>query len=67
MDITFKRFVVGTKERPTVFLTQSGEVSECPEDAHMFESIKKAEEEITHCDEPEIFKLYDVDVSINGV
>lgn len=67
MDINYRRFVVGTKERPTVFLMESGEVSEDAEDAQLFETMKAANSEVQKCDEPELFKLYGVKISIQGI
>ena len=67
MDMKYRRFVVGTKERPTVFLMESGEVSEDAEDAQLFETIEDANEEIQKCDEPELFKLYGVEISVLGI
>lgn len=67
MDIKYRRFAIGTKERPTVFLMQSGEVSDDAKDAQLFETIEEANAEIQKCDEPELFKLYDVEISVQGI
>ena len=67
MDIKYRRFAIGTKELPTVFLMKSGEVSEDAEDAQLFETIEEANAEIQKCDEPELFKLYDVEISVQGI
>ncbi len=67
MDIKYHRFLIGTKERPTVFLMKSGDVSEDAEDAQLFETIDDANSEIQKCDEPEHFKLYGVEVIVKGV
>ena len=45
MDIKYRRFAIGTKERPTVFLMKSGEVSEDAEDAQLFETIEEVNNE----------------------
>ena len=67
MDIKYRRFAIGTKERPTVFLMKSGEVSEDAEDDQLFETIEEASAAIQKCDEPELFKLYDVEISVQGI
>lgn len=67
MDIKYRRFVIGTKERPTMFLMKSGEVTENVECAELFEAIEDAKSEIQKCDEPEVFKLYDVEISVQGL
>lgn len=67
MDIRYRRFAIGTKERPTVFLMKSGEVSEDAEDAQLFDAIEDANAEIQKCDEPELFKLYGVEISVQGI
>lgn len=67
MDIKYHRFVVGTKERPTVFLMESGEVSEDAADAQLFETIEDANFEIQKCGEPELFKLYSVEICVEGI
>ena len=50
-----------------MFLMKSGEVSEDAEDAQLFETIEEANAEIQKCDEPELFKLYDVEISVQGI
>lgn len=67
MYAKYKNFVIGTKERPTVFLMKGGEGTENIEDAQLFHSIEDGEAERKNCDEPEMFKLFDVDIIINGV
>lgn len=67
MNVSYYRYLVGTKERPTVFMTNSGELSEHAEDASLFETIEDANAEIKNCDEPESFKIYSTVVSICGI
>lgn len=67
MDVSYFRYVIGTKERPTVFMMRGGEVSECVEDAHLFETFEGANAEIKNCDEPELFKVYRVTVTVCSV
>lgn len=67
MHVTYRRFIVGTKERPTVFLTPGGNVAENAEGAQLFETADDAKSEIQKCDEPELFQLYGVEVRVVGV
>ncbi len=67
MHMTYRRFIVGTKERPTVFLMSNGDISENAEDAQLFETADDAKFEIQRCDEPECFQLYGVEMRIVGV
>lgn len=67
MDVHFRRFIVGTKERPTVVFMDNGGVSEDVEDAQLFETIEDANIEIKNCDEPELFKVYSVMITVEGV
>ncbi len=67
MDMKYRRFAIGTKERPAMFLMKSGNVSEDAEDAQLFETIEDANSEIQKWDEPELFKLYSVEISVQGI
>ena len=67
MTVSYRRFVIGTKERPTVFLTSGGEVSDHAEDARLFEILEDANAEIQNCDEPELFKVYGVSINVCGL
>lgn len=64
MKIILNRYMVGTKERPTVFMMRGGDLSEDCEDAELFESRDDAELEIEKCDQPQSFKIYDVRVEV---
>lgn len=64
MTVILNRFMVGTKERPTMFMMRGGELSENPECAMLLESRVDAELEIERCDQPQSFKIYDVRVEI---
>lgn len=67
MNMKYRRFLIGTKERPTVFMMRGGEVSEDAEDAQLFGSIEAANAEINKCDEPELFKIYSVEITVQGL
>lgn len=63
MTVEYKRYIVGTKERPTLFLMRGGELSEDLEDAYTMMTRTEAEEEIAHCDEAENFQVFEVKIS----
>ena len=64
MNIKFRRYLIGTIERPTMFIMPIGELSDNPEDAEIFDSVDNAEMEIQKCDEPKLYKVYDVEVRV---
>lgn len=63
MNIKFGRYLIGTIERPTMFIMSTGELSDNPEDAEIFDSLDNAEIEIQRCD-AELYKVYDVEVRV---
>lgn len=63
MNIKFRRYLIGTIERPTMFIMPTGELSDDPEDAEIFDSLDNAEIEIQRCD-AELYKVYHVEVSV---
>lgn len=64
MNLKFRRYLIGTIERPTMFIMPTGELSDNPEDAEIFDSVDNAEMEIQKCDEPELYKVYNVEVRV---
>lgn len=67
MNIKFRRYLIGTIERPTMFIMSTGELSDNPEDAEIFDSVDTAETEIQKCDEPNLYRVYDIEVNVLDV
>lgn len=67
MNVQFTRYLIGTIERPTMFIMSGGELSDNPEDAEIFDSLDIAEIEIQKCDEPNLYRVYDIEVNVLDV
>lgn len=65
MTQSFHVFVVGSKDRPTVFLMRSGECSDSVQDAMYHMDHADAEREIAKCDEPDLFRVYQATVTFD--
>lgn len=67
MECGFNIYIVGTKNRPTEFLTPSGEPTGFLQDAMYHMDRKDAEREIEKCDEPELFQIYEAKVTFEDL
>lgn len=63
MKLTRIKWAIITKERPTFFLTERGELSEMLNDAELFEH-KEADDRIKVLDEPQKFTKVKVTYSV---
>ena len=67
MNAKFYKYAIGTRIRPTKFLTSDGELSEKAEDAALFDTYSDADKEIKNCDEPDAFTPYITEISICSI
>ena len=63
MTLLKYKWAIITKERPTFFLTESGELSECLDDAELL-LCKEADDRIKVLDEPQKFTKVKVTFSV---
>lgn len=67
MKSEFNIYIVGTKSRPTEFLTPSGEATPFLQEAMYHLEREDAEEEIQKCDEPDQFQVYEAKVTFEDL
>lgn len=67
MIIDTKMYIIGTKDRPTKFVTFTNEYTEDIGEAAFYMDKKLAEENMNDCDEPELYRLYEADVYIGDL
>lgn len=60
-------YVIGTKDRPTQFISSTNEYTEDIGHAMFYNDKIMAEDGINGCDDPELYRLYEADVHIGDL
>lgn len=67
IDARYTRFVIGTKDRPTMFLTEDADVSASVEEAKLFSNSADPYEEIRQLDDHDSYQLYFAEVVVKDL
>ena len=67
MDYKLKMYIVGTEWHPTQFLMKSGKLTDDVRNAAYYTQRKDAYRQISASDDPDILRIFDVDVTVLGL